>query len=146
MKDIREYRSVENIYTEFEKLNEQMLEDIKQIFKERGITTLRIFADDEGRNWSDGNFNYDQAYDNSTLIYLNYINEGGYYVMGFIYEVSVTNDKGISVCLYDDSDDHVEDDFEFTTKDILDIYDAVISAVMRNDIEGYAYDYKNRLY
>lgn len=146
MKDIREYRSVESIEKEIEALNEQMFSDIHQIFKERGIITLRVLADDEGRNFNDEDFNYEQARDNSPLIYLNCINGDGYPIMGIIYEVSITDDKGTCVSIYDDNCGLFYDDIEFMTKDILDVYDAVVSAVMRNDIEGYAYDYENRLY
>lgn len=135
MKDIKEYRSVESIYEELDALNQQMVNDIKQIFKERGITTLRVFTDDEGRNLSDDDFDADQAYDNSPLLYLNYFDGDGYPAIGLIYEVSLFNDRRISICLYNEEFDTYENDVPLMTKDVLDVYDAVISAVMRNEIK-----------
>lgn len=55
--------------------------------------------------------------------------------MSFIYEISVTNDKGTSIRPYDEDCGRYIEDFEFTTKDILDIYDAVISTIVCNEIE-----------
>lgn len=133
MKDIRDYRSAESIQTEIFALNGKMLDDIKQIFNERGITTLKIFADDEGRSWSDDDFDYDQAYYNSPVIPLTYFDNDGYPTSALISEVYV-NDRGyVSVCIHNEYYDYDDNDFEYTSRDILDIYDAVISAIMRKE-------------
>lgn len=138
MKDIRDYRSPQSIQNEMNGLNDKMLDDIKQIFNERGITKLKIFVDDEGRSWSDDDFDYEQAYYNSPVIPLTYFDNDGYPTSALISEVSI-NDRGyVSVCIHNEDYDYDDNDFEYTSRDVVDIYTAVIYAIMRKECDGNA--------
>ena len=138
MKDIRDYRSPQSIQDEMNGLNDKMLDDIKQIFNERGITTLKILVDEEGRSMSDYGFDYEQAYYNSPVIFLAYFDGDGYPTAGAISEVSIDDRGYVSVCIHNEENDYDENDFEYTSRDVVDIYTAVIYAIMRKECDGNA--------